>query len=70
VGQIGNLLFVPEAVNQELNTRPFKEKRTILLKREVPMDPYLKKATEWTDKEISERNAILAKVAYEEIWKI
>jgi Protein of unknown function (DUF1524) len=70
VGQIGNLLFVPEAVNQELKTKPFDEKKAILLKQKVPMDPYLQKATEWTDKEISERNAILAKVAYEEIWKI
>ena len=70
LGQLGNLLFVPESVNQELSTKPFEEKKAILLKHGVPMDPYLKNAEKWDYESIVERTEIMSAVAYEEIWKI
>jgi hypothetical protein len=70
VGNIGNLLFVPDAVNGELGTKPFPQKLKILKERKVPLDPVVEHATEWGASQIQERASALAKIAYEQIWKV
>ena len=64
------MLFVSEATNQELETKPFAEKKKILVAEQVPMDPFLSSAKKWKFEDIALRTASLAKTAYEDIWKL
>ncbi len=70
VAQIGNLIYANDTINAKLSNKSFTEKKNILLKSNVPIDEYLKKASKWDTKAIEERTKHLAKLAYEKIWRI
>lgn len=70
IGQLGNLILVPEKLNAKLKNKAFKEKRKILVDAGVVLPQEIKKADHWTPKEISARTEGMVKVAYETIWKI
>ena len=70
VGNIGNLLFVPENVNKALGVKQLPQKLRILEEHHVPMDPFLKGATTWGTQMIADRAVALAEVAHSKIWKV
>ena len=70
VGELGNLILIPEKLNTELANKPFLKKREILKKADVPLDDILKKATKWTDKEIRERTKLLASLGQSKVFKV
>ncbi len=70
IGQIGNLVLVPESLNQALDDKEFKEKKDILIKNGVALDNEIKSATKWTAAEIIDRTHVLANEAYKKVWKI
>lgn len=70
IGQIGNLLLVPDKLNQKLRDKDFPEKKRILIENGFKLDAHLKHATKWNAPEITARTRTLAVDAYETIWKI
>lgn len=71
VGAIGNLIFVSEAINAKLATKPFSEKKKLFIKENhVHVDEYLAAATSWDADQIAERGVHLAGVGHESIWNI
>ncbi len=70
VAEIGNLLWVSEEINGKLKTKPPEQKLRILRGKPVFLDDYLKKRTKWGPKEIHDRSRILARLAYDEVWKL
>ena len=68
-GNIGNLIFVSKDLNESLKNKDFTAKKKTLVEAGIPLDHVLKSANQWTAKEIKERAALMAKVAYERIWK-
>lgn len=69
VDEVGNLIFVSEDTNKKLKNKDFAAKKNTLKSDHVPMDAVLEGANAWTDGEIKSRSELLAKVAYEKIWK-
>jgi len=70
VANIGNLILVNQELNKKLNNKPFLEKRDILQKSGVWVDPILLSATEWGAKQIEERAEAMAKQSYGEVWSL
>lgn len=69
VGAIGNLAFVTEDLNGKLDSKDFKEKKSLLLT--VPwISSDLQDKTVWGKKQISQRGYKLAKLAREKVWKL
>ena len=69
VGNIGNLILVPEAVNQKLGTKSIKEKLKILAEHQC-LDETLEEYDNFTVADIPDRAAMMATVAFDEIWKM
>lgn len=70
VGQIGNLVLVPERLNNALRDKPFKDKKKILLEKKTILDSAILKAEEWTIDCIKKRTDDIAEKAFKKIWKI
>lgn len=70
IGQIGNLLLVPETLNNKLKNRPFAEKKVILLEAGFKLPKGIKSVSKWGPADIRERTASLAKEAYDKVWKL
>jgi len=70
IGQFGNLLLVSPELNNKLSNKSFSDKKNILTKNKYYIDEVLKTAKVWGQKEINNRTKWLAKLAYEDIWKI
>ncbi len=70
VGQLGNLLFVPEKLNAKLKNKPFREKKKVLATASVPLPPEFAKLDDLAPDDIVNRTANLADAAYKKIWKI
>lgn len=72
VGLIGNLIYVSEALNDRLGTRPYGDKKALLVSSAVPMDNYIKKhdSSDWTDNDIELRTKELSRLAYNTLFKI
>jgi hypothetical protein len=70
VGALGNLVLVNESLNSKLANKPFDVKKKLLTDAQVPLDPVLKDASAWGDKEILERGKRLAKILHETILKV
>ena len=64
VGCIGNLVFVSERLNDKLKNKSFVEKKRILRRAKIPLDPILGKAAKWTSAEVDQRSDFMAKVCY------
>ena len=70
VGKQGNLLLLEESVNSTLGNRDFNAKRNEYRASGTPIDPIIAKAKRWTDAEINARTNWLAKLAYDEVFKV
>lgn len=70
IGRIGNLILVPQDLNNDLANKPFGYKIAKLKERRVPMDDLLAQAEEWNNEQIEARSKELARIAYEEIFKV
>ena len=70
VGQIGNLILVSPDLNKKLKDKPFREKKKILTAAGFKLPTELAHAKTWEPVDIAARTALLAKVAYDEVWKI
>lgn len=69
VAKIGNLILVDESLNNKLANKQFRDKQAILKQHpEVWVDPSVLSAKQWTAKEIGERSAAMADVAFNSIW--
>lgn len=69
-GTIGNLLMIDEKTNNALGNKTWAAKKTILEKTSIHIDDTIKKAKDWTPKEIEKRTIYLAKIAYNNVFKI
>lgn len=71
VGSIGNLILVDKKTNsEELKNSDFQKKIEILKSKRYPLDSDLLNATQWTEKEISNRAKSMAQKAFYELWSI
>lgn len=74
VGQLGNLIFVPPGLNTKLGNKAFSDKIDVLLAAGVKLDGALLSArqasSQWSPSDIDLRTEWLAKLAYEQIWKL
>ena len=70
IANIGNLILIDEETNQKLENKTFDEKKKILSSKNIWLDDVLKKASTWNPEIIAKRSKLLAKIAYEKIWKI
>ena len=70
VGQLGNLILVPPALNTQLDDKPFKEKKKILCRAGVAIPPELANLDELKPADIQRRTTALADQAYNQVWKI
>jgi len=68
---LGNLIIVPAKFNGEvLGSKPFSEKKDLLLGAGYPLDQEIKAATRWGTAEISSRTLSMAEYAYTNVWMI
>ncbi len=70
VGQLGNLILVPEHLNQELSEKTFLEKKKILLKNKCRLPEEIRKEKSWTPELIEQRTTLLSEKAHSKTWKI
>jgi hypothetical protein len=70
LGMIGNLILVSEELNNRLANKSFKEKKLILAENKYPMDEILMAAENMDEGTILQRTELIAKKAYEDLWKI
>lgn len=70
IGQIGNLLLMPEELNRKLRNKAVAEKKRILKDSGFDIPVELESARSWGADQITKRTASLAKLAYETVWKI
>jgi hypothetical protein len=68
---IGNLLWVDEKLNAQLGNKSFAQKQEILEKKKgtYEIDDVLA-AKKWTQREVNARTARLARIAYDEVWRV
>jgi uncharacterized protein with ParB-like and HNH nuclease domain len=70
MAQLGNLILVPQELNEKLGNKSFVEKKKILDEHKVKLDEALISSSSWTNKQIEDRTEWLSYIAYKEIWKI
>jgi hypothetical protein len=70
VGQLGNLILVPPALNTKLDDKPYKEKKKILKSARFPIPTEFENLNDVMPTDIQSRTANLAKQAYAQVWKI
>lgn len=70
IGQLGNLILVSEELNGRLGSKPFKDKKRILMEDGYKLPPIIEEATDWGAKEIRDRTDQLAREAYSSVWKL
>ncbi|OZD02417.1 hypothetical protein CH275_17435 [Rhodococcus sp. 06-235-1A] len=71
--KIGNLLLVPQDLNNQMDTKTFSEKLSMLqasAAKGLYVDDSILNATQWTKAEIDSRSTEMAKHAYETVWSI
>jgi uncharacterized protein with ParB-like and HNH nuclease domain len=71
VASIGNLILVPEKLNNEaLNNKSFIEKKKIMKEHSIVFDESLEKSTTWNEDAINRRLKALGEIAYDELWAV
>jgi len=73
VARLGNLLLLPRAVNDQLGSRSFSQKRDILRQAAAAgtyIDPFVLEQEQWTAEQISERTRRLAETSYTQVWSL
>ena len=70
IGMLGNLIFLPEKINNGLlKNKSFADKISILKKEKATIDNYISDAKKWGDDEILARNNLLADISFKKVWK-
>jgi hypothetical protein len=70
VGQVGNLILLPPALNAKLANKAFKDKQKLLSSAGVPIPPEFQGLDQLQPKDIKKRTGNLADSAYKKVWKI
>lgn len=70
VGRLGNLIFLDQKINGQLDTKPFKEKLAILEKEGYSVPSALKENESWEVSDVESHTDNMAQVAYKSIWGI
>ena len=70
MAQLGNLILVPEGLNEKLSDKAFSEKKKILNEHNVKLDDVLNSNSSWANQQIEQRTNWLANLCYNKIWKI
>jgi uncharacterized protein DUF1524 len=71
VGRIGNLILVPESLNNEvLANKPFLKKLSAFKQAHLPLDPTLAGAVGWTSAEIDKRTQALALLLQTKVFRV
>jgi hypothetical protein len=70
VASIGNLILVDAKLNKKLGNKSFFEKRRILQGANIWVDDQIVRATTWGVPEIKARTKLLARNAYDKVWKV
>ena len=70
VGLIGNLILVDHKLNDKLGTKPFEEKKKVLVASDLFIDDDIKSANSWELTEITRRTDNIAEICYSSIFKI
>lgn len=70
VAEIGNLVLVSAELNAKLGKKTVPEKIRILRASKVWVDDFLLAQKHWTPAEVRARTDHLAKVAFEQVWRI
>lgn len=70
LGKLGNLLLLDQAFNDKVANKAFAAKRDAYKTAKVPLDAAIKGAKHWTDIDIDNRTAYLAKLAYEKVFAL
>ena len=69
MAQLGNLMLVPQGLNEKLGDKSFPEKKRILEEQHVKLDDVLKSSSAWTTEQIERRTSWLADLCYNKIWR-
>jgi hypothetical protein len=69
VGQVGNLIFLDQKFNEKLKTHKIEDKLARLKENNYVIPVELVGVTTWTPKQALARTELIAKVAYEEVWR-
>jgi len=70
LGKLGNLLLLPQPANSDLGNMSFAAKKAAYKQAGVKLDAVLAKATNWTDAEIAKRTKTLARIAFDQVFKV
>lgn len=70
IGQLGNLLLVPTALNEKLKDKPFSDKRKILIEAKYPLPDEIAQVVDWTPELVAKRTEFLALKACRKVWRI
>lgn len=70
MAQLGNLILVPEGLNEKLGDKAFPEKKRILNEHNVKLNDVLNSNSSWANQQIEERTNWLADLCYNKIWRI
>ncbi len=71
VMELGNLFLVGSELNASLGTRPYPEKREILLRHSAIYDVSdLESAQTWGSRQVAARSRRLAELSYDEVWSL
>jgi uncharacterized protein with ParB-like and HNH nuclease domain len=70
IAQLGNLILVPEGLNEKLGDKSFPEKKRVVNEHNVKLDDVLNSNSSWANQQIEQRTNWLADLCYNKIWKI
>ncbi len=70
IGQCGNLILVPEELNDKLADKSFPEKKAILDEAGYKVPVEIDHASEWGKEQIEARTLSMAERAYNDVWHI
>lgn len=70
IGQLGNLLLIDSPMNGRLDRKPFPEKKKMLLSEGYKLPKSILGEEDWTAEIVRSRTDHMAKVAYDDIWRI
>jgi uncharacterized protein with ParB-like and HNH nuclease domain len=70
VGCLGNLIYLDQDMNGKLGTKPFEDKKAILLQSGYTLPDFVMEADTWTPENVVNHVENMAETAYHDIWKI
>ena len=70
VGSLGNLIFLDQKMNGQLDTKTFKGKKKILADAAYTLPDFVSKTSKWEPESVIAHTELMAMTAYNEIWKI